>query len=58
VAATIPGTGIGLANVRHAIERHGGTVAIDSTEGAGTTVTVRLPLLQADQREGQSGLAQ
>jgi signal transduction histidine kinase len=45
VAATIPGTGIGLANVRHAIERHGGSIAIDSTEGTGTTVTVRLPLL-------------
>jgi signal transduction histidine kinase len=44
VAATIPGTGIGLAGVRHMIERHGGTVAIESTEGEGTTVTIRLPL--------------
>ena len=47
VSPTIPGTGIGLANVRHMIERHGGTLAIDSTEGVGTTVTIRLPLRQA-----------
>ena len=54
VATTIPGTGIGLANVRHMIDRHGGTVSIDSTEGAGTTVTVRLPLLRAgDKRLGE-----
>ena len=48
VAGTIPGTGIGLANVRHAVERHGGTVSIDSAEGEGTTVTLRLPLLPAE----------
>jgi signal transduction histidine kinase/putative methionine-R-sulfoxide reductase with GAF domain len=53
VAATIPGTGIGLAGVRHMIEKHGGTVTLASTEGAGTTVTVRLPLLQdAEVRTG------
>jgi len=46
VASTIPGTGIGLAGVRHIVERHGGSVAIESVEGKGTTVTVRLPLLQ------------
>jgi len=44
VAASIPGTGIGLAGVRHVIERHGGTVAVESSEGVGTTVTIRLPL--------------
>jgi signal transduction histidine kinase len=44
VAATIPGTGIGLANVRHMVERHGGSMHIDSTEGVGTTVTLQFPL--------------
>ncbi len=48
VTTTIPGTGIGLANVRHMAERHGGTMSIDSTEGVGTTVTLQLPLRRAE----------
>jgi signal transduction histidine kinase len=48
VAATIPGTGIGLANVRHMVERHGGAMSIESTEGVGTTVTLQLPLRRAE----------
>jgi signal transduction histidine kinase/putative methionine-R-sulfoxide reductase with GAF domain len=46
VIAAIPGTGIGLAGVRHIAQSHGGTVTIDSTENVGTTVTLRLPLRQ------------
>jgi two-component system, NtrC family, sensor kinase len=38
------GTGLGLSVVYGIVERHGGTVAIASTVGAGTTVTIRLPL--------------
>lgn len=38
------GTGLGLSIVREAVQMHGGQVAIDSTEGVGTTVTVVLPL--------------
>lgn len=45
-AATIDGAGLGLAGVRGIVEQHGGRVAIDSAEGQGTTVTVRLPLTE------------
>jgi signal transduction histidine kinase len=37
------GSGLGLANAKRNIERSGGTIAIASEPGAGTTVTVVLP---------------
>lgn len=36
-AADYPGTGIGLANVKRCVDRHGGSVWIESTPGEGTT---------------------
>ncbi|MCS6851866.1 MAG: PAS domain S-box protein [Gemmataceae bacterium] len=38
------GTGLGLAICRRVIQEHQGTITITSTEGVGTTVTLRLPV--------------
>jgi len=38
------GSGLGLSIVEATVRAHGGTVSIDSEEGAGTTVRLHLPL--------------
>jgi len=42
----IPGTGIGLALVRKALQLLDGEVEVDSAEGGGTTFIVKLPLAE------------
>jgi signal transduction histidine kinase len=37
------GIGLGLATARGIVERYGGTIALASEPGRGTTVTVRFP---------------
>ncbi len=39
------GTGLGLAIVKHIVERHRGKLDIVSTEGAGTSVSLRFPMI-------------
>jgi signal transduction histidine kinase len=38
------GTGIGLATARQIVERHGGSISVESVEGSGSVFTIRLPL--------------
>jgi two-component system, OmpR family, sensor kinase len=53
------GTGLGLAIGRWIAEQHGGTIDVQSSPGAGTTVTVRLPLAHehVDHPEAQPTLS-
>lgn len=41
----IPGSGLGLSLVKQFIELHNGTIGLQSVEGAGTVVSVRLPIV-------------
>ncbi|MEM6281062.1 MAG: PAS domain-containing sensor histidine kinase [Chloroflexota bacterium] len=42
-AETIAGTGIGLGIVKQTVEAHGGTINVQSTPGAGTTIWLNFP---------------
>ncbi len=48
----IAGTGLGLYLARALVEQHGGQLWFESTEGAGSTFFVRLPLLE--ETDGQA----
>jgi signal transduction histidine kinase len=43
ISERIKGTGIGLAMVQHIVTAHGGTVAVESQPGRGSTFTIALP---------------
>lgn len=42
VRGEIPGTGLGLAIAKRAVDRAGGSIAIESAPGRGTTVSIKL----------------
>ena len=43
VESAIPGHGLGLWGARQIVEQHGGNLTVASTEGVGSTFTVRIP---------------
>ena len=49
------GTGLGLLIVRRIVREHGGELAIESTEGKGLTLTIRLPLREQRVRMLEAG---
>jgi two-component system phosphate regulon sensor histidine kinase PhoR len=46
-----PGSGLGLSIVRSIVANHHGHAELTSKEGAGTTITVRIPLLSGEPQE-------
>ncbi len=52
-ADTSTGRGLGLSICRAIIERYGGTIAVQSTVGVGTTFTVRLPSADKEASEDE-----
>lgn len=48
-SGNIPGTGLGMCLVKEIIELHGGSVDVASEFGAGTTVTLWLPVAGAEE---------
>lgn len=51
----VQGVGVGLALVRHIIEGHGGSIAVDSEPGAGSRFVLRLPSAPFDRAQGKEG---
>jgi len=50
------GTGLGLSIVKHVVTNHGGDISVWSVEGAGSTFTIRLPLLRSQENRRSSAL--
>ena len=51
------GTGLGLLIVRRIVREHGGELSIESSEGKGLTLTIRLPYIERRIRMLEAGEA-
>ena len=54
VDAQVRGTGVGLSVVRHVIDAHEGTIAVESRAGEGTTIVVEAALRRTRRRAAAS----
>ncbi|HEY3108070.1 MAG TPA: HAMP domain-containing sensor histidine kinase, partial [Chloroflexota bacterium] len=54
VSDRVPGSGLGLAIVRQVVAQHGGTIAVSSRIGEGSSFVVRLPLDGAQRPDGSA----
>jgi two-component system phosphate regulon sensor histidine kinase PhoR len=57
VDRAVPGSGLGLSIVRTVVTNHHGEVSLNSTEGHGTTIMVRIPLLDGAGQAAPAGAA-
>ncbi|MCF6240460.1 MAG: PAS domain S-box protein [Bacteroidales bacterium] len=54
---TIQGTGLGLAIVKESVEKHKGSIHVDSELGRGTTFTVNLPIVPDEKLSSASAIS-
>jgi signal transduction histidine kinase len=58
VDAQVRGTGVGLSVVRHVVDAHDGTIAVESRAGEGTTIVVELPVRTAAVKPPSDGFSE